>query len=386
MAISTRTLTVGVAAGAVAAYLLMRLRKSRSTWKILRVPNPARPEAFFTEAQCGDKSHRMPEEIWPEQPTATPGPAGAAEHEAWLMANLRYRADDLVVATYPKCGTTLTEQIVLLLLNGGDANALDPLCKNSANSTKHSKSGKVWPEGCVVPDGYTAAHPPRRPPKEEFEALTLSRFNALPAPRVIKTHASVDKLVGRAADGALGAARYIVVTRNPLDACVSCYYHAWNPAKNGWPFEAFARAWLAGIGNGQFGCWFAFHSQWLRRTQTGGGDAHMLWVQYEDIVAEPAPQIARIASFIGVEPAPDLVARVVAGSHFDAMKAAAVKAEAKGGRTHTSAHLRVGGIGDWRNHFTPALEADFRAAFKLHMRGSGYTCDIGDGEQLVAPP
>jgi hypothetical protein len=35
------------------------------------------------------------------------------------------------VLTYPKCGTTWTEQAVLLLLNNADASLLDPKTKNS---------------------------------------------------------------------------------------------------------------------------------------------------------------------------------------------------------------------------------------------------------------
>jgi hypothetical protein len=31
--------------------------------------------------------------------------------------------------------------------------------------------------------------------------------------------------------------KVIIVSRNPLDACVSSFYHAWNPAKSGWPFD-----------------------------------------------------------------------------------------------------------------------------------------------------
>tara|TARA_B110000090_G_C13040916_1_gene315635 strand:- start:35 stop:436 length:402 start_codon:yes stop_codon:yes gene_type:complete len=54
---------------------------------------------------------------------------------SFLEEHVRYRPSDIVIATFPKCGTTLTEQVVLLLLNGGDAAALDPLSKNSANLT-----------------------------------------------------------------------------------------------------------------------------------------------------------------------------------------------------------------------------------------------------------
>ena len=63
----------------------------------------------------------------------------------------------------------------------------------------------------------------------------------------------------------------------------------------------------------------------------------------------------------------------------------AVKAEAAGGRSMTSDHLRRGGVGDWRNHFDEPLAALFRQRFAERMRGSGLTFDIGDGEELVAP-
>ena len=33
--------------------------------------------------------------------------------QLWLRMNIRYRASDIVISTYPKCGTTLTEQVCL---------------------------------------------------------------------------------------------------------------------------------------------------------------------------------------------------------------------------------------------------------------------------------
>ena len=105
----------------------------------------------------------------------TPGWKGVHKHatgwsshsprvKRFLQENVVYRPSDVVIATYPKCGTTLTEQVVLLLLNGGDVSALDPLSKNSANLT--GKFGKVWPEACVRSVEDCAAHDGSGP--EEF--------------------------------------------------------------------------------------------------------------------------------------------------------------------------------------------------------------------------
>ena len=95
--------------------------------------------------------------------------------------------------------------------------------------------------------------------------------------------------------------------------------------------------------------------------------------------------MTRIAEFLGCSSDPALIARVVDGSKFDTMKSLAVKAEEAGGRTMTSEHIRKGGAGDWRNHFSPPLEARFRSAFAERMRGTGLKFDIGGGEVLEAP-
>ena len=192
-------------------------------WKTALLPDTE--GRSFVEVRDGDTAYRIPEAVWIEQPTCSPGGPGTPEHEAWLQAYVQYRPEDVVIATYPKCGTTLMEQIVLLLLNGGHSDALDPLTKNAANM--HERPGKVWPEACLVPSGSSLKYPPGRPQKDEMVALELNRFDALPSPRVVKTHANVSRLLGRSTDGLPAAARYIVVSRNPLDACTSCYYHAW---------------------------------------------------------------------------------------------------------------------------------------------------------------
>lgn len=253
------------------------------------------------------------------------------------------------------------EQMVLLILNDGEAQRLDPLSKNSANL---AGVGKVWPEGCVVPDA--SAKPPGRPPAEEFVPMSLAAFDELPAPRVIKSHASIPLLLSKQDASTPAVAKYIVVTRNPLDACVSCYYHAWNPHKSGWPFDAWAAAWLEGLGDACSGDYFEWHRGWhdcatrfpARLDGAAPVDApRVLWVHYEELLQEPHKWVAKICTFVkGASPEPALVDKVVEGSSFGAMKAAAQAAEAAS-RANSSSHLRQGKAGDWRNHFDATTAA-----------------------------
>jgi len=69
---------------------------------------------------------------------------------------------------------------------------------------------------------------------------------------------------------ALSGAKFVVVVRSPNDVCTSAYYHAWSPAKSGWPFEAWATAWLAGATPS--GSWVNWHAGWRQALESLGGE------------------------------------------------------------------------------------------------------------------
>jgi hypothetical protein len=47
-------------------------------------------------------------------------------------------------------------------------------------------------------------------------------------------------------------------------------------------------------------------------------------------------------------------------------------------------HLRKGDVGDWRNHFSPTLSAQFDAEYARQFAGTGLEYDLGEGETLRA--
>jgi len=310
------------------------------------------------------------------------------EESVWeaQKSQLKFQNGDVFVCTYSKCGTTLMEQIVLLLLNGGKANQLNPLHKNTLDKTKVGKTGgeigKVWTEMAVV-DGLKRDNEKERglPVKacmgEDKARMSIAEFNSLPRPRILKTHAprhlfladnnqnetrTQEAHLPKIADGV----KVIYVTRNPFDACVSCYYHpkpGVSPATTGCPFDAFAKLWLSD--RVEFGGWLnhvhGWRKEYLRTTEDAPAPSpFMLWMSYEELVSNPQKSIARVAAFLEVdlESDPHLLHRVVEGCSFDRVKKAAEVALAAG-MEGDIAHLRKGKVGDWRNHFSEELRLEF---------------------------
>jgi hypothetical protein len=67
--------------------------------------------------------------------------------ERWesLNSTITYRPSDVIIATYPKCGTTWIEQVTLLLLHPELDSSLFPLGKNTYHPATNPV-GKIWPE------------------------------------------------------------------------------------------------------------------------------------------------------------------------------------------------------------------------------------------------
>ena len=164
----------------------------------------------------------------PENPT---GPAFSESRWTMLNERIKYRSSDVLVMTFPKCGTTWIEQVTLLLLHGGDESCLNPATKNTYVPGSGSV-GKIWPEACVEQAASFQG-------RGEFSPINFQDFDDAPSPRVLKSHAPLQKMVGVQDMGVKGlpeGTKVVVVSRNPFDACASGYYHAWNPYKCGWPF------------------------------------------------------------------------------------------------------------------------------------------------------
>ena len=200
-----------------------------------------------------------------------------------LHEKISYRPSDVIVASYPKCGTTWVEHLCLLLQNAADCTQLVGAAHKNTFSPAGVLRGKIWPEACIEQDPRAAAqgnpNPYPNPNPDtmslpfkwmksscindihtsyshkgaEFATLSWKDFDNAPAPRLLKTHAPPPLMLGMCGDEPNTShltipvgTKIIIVSRNPLDACVSRFYHAFNPHKLGWSFDAWAALWLSG--------------------------------------------------------------------------------------------------------------------------------------------
>jgi hypothetical protein len=245
-------------------------------------------------------------------------------------------AGDVFVASYPKCGTTWTQYIVYLLQN----------------------DGRPLGAGTSLNDVF--------PHLEEVGAAVVQ---ALPAPRLVKTHLPFARTPWNP------AAKYLYVARNPFDCAVSFYHHTrgfvrhYDFAHGSWDtfFECFVS------GEVDFGDYFDHLSSWWPHR----ADANVLFLTYEDMVAAPRPAAAAIAQFLGgravvlAQDAARLDA-VVRASDFEHMRRDQGRwsSERPAGMP---AFVRKGVVGDWRNHFSS--EQARRLADKFRERTAGTTLE-----------
>ncbi|NNF77234.1 MAG: sulfotransferase domain-containing protein [Rhizobiales bacterium] len=174
------------------------------------------------------------------------------------VAELNVRADDVIISTYPKCGTTWMQQIVHGLRSHGDMT--------------FGEISEVIPfmevaYDCGIdlngPQGYS--------------------------PRAFKTHMSADELPE--------GARYIVVLRDPMDACVSFFnfMNGWYMEPGAVSLDTFTKEYFLALSGGDR-YWTHLCSWWKRRHEP-----NVRIFCFEDIKQDPAACVRIVAQFIDIE-------------------------------------------------------------------------------------
>jgi hypothetical protein len=108
---------------------------------------------------------------------------------------------------------------------------------------------------------------------------------------------------------------------------------------------------------------------WPRHVADWHGRPGVLDVRYEDLLADAAGELGRIAAHIGLPVAPADTAAIAARHSFEAVSGR------RRGEEDRASFQRKGMAGDWRNHFTRAAGEAFRAFGGPTLVGLGYAAD-----------
>lgn len=249
---------------------------------------------------------------------------------------------DVFVVTFPRSGTTWTEQMVHLLVNKGE------------QGEKRLTDAVPWLETL-----------PHRP------GGMIEFLKTMPHRRLFTSHLPYP-LMPRCSDT---TAKIIYVARNPKDVAISTYFH--NQSKLGYEgaWEEHFQLFLNNdVG---FGPYLDHVLPWWHASQT---DEHILFMKYEDMKQDHAGSVAKIASFLNLEADPQLIDTVVALSSFQSMKSGeSTNFEWIPQKADKPKHFRKGDIGDWRNHFSAEQSLQMDELVVATLKGSGLQFDFGDG-------
>lgn len=227
----------------------------------------------------------------------------------------RPAAGDVVLATYPKCGTTWMQNILYMLFHDGAEIPADQSVRE------------------LVP---------------HLEEMGADFVRALPGPRLIKTH--LQKLDSMWRE----STRYVLVFRNPFDCAVSFFHHTRGFVKHydfaEGTFEDYLPVFVAG--EVDFGDYFDHAVSWLSVSES----ENVFWTTYERMKLDLDSEIARLSAFLGGTAgaaAVDTALResIVAASSFSSMAKNQQRWSSKRPDGMTE-FVRKGIVGDWRRHFT----------------------------------
>ncbi|XP_076193046.1 sulfotransferase 1 family member D1-like isoform X1 [Aptenodytes patagonicus] len=208
--------------------------------------------------------------------------------EGWPQVEaFQARPDDLLIATYPKSGTTWLSEILDMIYHDGDVEK----CRRDAIFNR-------------VP--FLEMKAP-----EMLSGVEL--LEKTPSPRLVKTHLPVRLLPTSFRDK---DCKVIYMARNPKDVVVS-YYYFYQMAKvhpNPGTLGEFLETFMAG--KVAYGSWYEHVQGWWEKKQ----EKQLLYLFYEDMKKDPQQEVQKILQFLGKEVAEGTVARILHHTSFQEMR------------------------------------------------------------------
>jgi len=273
------------------------------------------------------------------------------------VSEVEVREDDVWIASFPKCGTTWTQEMVWNIMHDVDL--------ESAKATSLEKRVPFLELSGILEEQWVADG------LQGFSAESMRMVEEQKSPRIIKTHLALDMLPRQVLEK---QAKLIYVTRNPRDAVVSYFNHWRVLAGYTGTLSTVVDAFIAGVAG--YYSPFLQHvlSYWNHRHEK-----HMLFITYEEMKSDLAGVVSRVASFLGKTLSPKQTADLVEHLSFDQMKAnSAVNKddvlESVSMKTgmEKGQFLRKGEVGDWRNHLTEEQVSRMAAWEEEGLAGSGF--------------
>ncbi|KAF2893637.1 hypothetical protein ILUMI_12538 [Ignelater luminosus] len=276
------------------------------------------------------------------------------------IKNFEVYDDDVWVVSFPKTGTTWTQEMVWIIANNLDFEG----AKKSLRERFPS-----W-EVCTAIDRKRLYEALNIPPRQ-CDTNSIEYAKNLQRPRFIKSHLPFSLLPKQIQNGTKSP-KMICVMRNPKDTCVSYYHHG--ILLMGWKtsLENFVKVFMAGKSiMGPY--WKHVLGYWNKRHLP-----NLLIIKYEDMKANLPSVIRTVAQFLNRTITEEQIQLLCKHLSFESMKSNPAvnfedlieKMKKINLMVENEAFIRTGIIGQYKEELSPETIIKFNGWVKENVRGT----------------
>ncbi|XP_076034910.1 uncharacterized protein LOC143021359 [Oratosquilla oratoria] len=294
------------------------------------------------------------------------------------LYDFKFRESDVVVMTYPKCGTTWTQDIIWNMVN--NPNSDNPLADESIKNRSpylevdmlvlgKYKEMILSQYGSPVLKKFFDLCPGGNP----TDGPGIQMASVIPGPRIIKTHLTFPLL----SPGLLDTAKVVYVARNPKDMCVSNLHHCRIGKMHN--FQGDMDLFIDYLINDELhygSYWDHIKEGWKHREHPR---VHIMF--FEDLKTDPMAEVKKLDKFLGTDLTEKQMTEVIENTTFDKMKARGAEYAIAKEFEHKLSNqemiqteggfFRKGQVGDFKNKLTPEQESKIDAWTKKNSEGMG---------------
>nr|XP_020488323.1 sulfotransferase family cytosolic 2B member 1-like [Labrus bergylta] len=250
-----------------------------------------------------------------------------------------FKDDDVLAVVYPKSGTAWMQEVLPLLLNGGDLTLIQ-----------------------TIPNWD-------RVPWLEETRLELV-VDKMASPRAIVSHFPYHLMPP---SFHTSKAKVIYVMRNPKDVLVSSFYFHQMAGFLSDPgtFDEFMNKFLEG--RVMLGKWTDHLKSW-KHSELGD---RIMFITYEEMVQDLPAALRRMSDFLGRDLSEETIQKISHHCSFKTMKSNSMSNFSMVPKAYLdkdkSAFLRKGVAGDWKNHFSSEQLARFQSVIHKELENESFT-------------
>ncbi|XP_017265340.1 sulfotransferase 2B1-like [Kryptolebias marmoratus] len=253
-----------------------------------------------------------------------------------FLQELNLKDDDVLLVTYPRTGTTWMQQLLPLMLNGGDVTQV-----------------------LTTPNW-------KRAPWVEIKKLSHI-VEQMASPRSLVTHLPFN-LMPRSLH--TSKAKVIYVMRNPRDVLVSSYFfhQTTNVLDNPGTLDEFIDKFLSG--RVMFGKWTDHVKSW-RHAELGD---RIMFITYEEMVQDLPASIRQMSDFLCCNLSEEAIQKTAEHNSFKSMIDNPFNEVPKFYlNSDKASFLRKGIAGDWKNHLNSEQLARFTSVIRKELQGESFS-------------